>query len=304
MKKTLFAILQATRPRTYPLAVSGVLVGNALAYHYLNDFQIKNWQILLMTLWVALGLQILSNLANDYGDGIKGTDAHRLDRQIAQGLLNRTILKYLIMGWAIFIFACGVGLLWLSFDKWTDFLNFLMMGIIAIVASITYTMGKKPYGYHGKGEIAVFLFFGLVSVLGSLYLQTQDIQFSAILLASMVGALCTCVLMINNMRDIDTDKQHKKNTLAVKLGKQNIGYWYHLILIGSLLMAGIFALLHKNIWFLGLLPLLKPIKNHLTIINHYRQNIIQPEQIAPQLKKIVGITMICSILVSVAVVIG
>lgn len=299
----LFAnFIQATRPRTYPLALSGIMVGNAVAFSHLGEFSAKNWQIFILTLWVALGLQILSNLANDYGDGIKGTDNHRTDRQTAQGNLSHQTLKTIIIGWAIFIFACGVILLNLSFDNKIAFWGFLGLGILAIISAITYTVGKKPYGYHGKGEISVFIFFGLVSVLGSVYLQTQTYVFSAIFLAIAIGLFCSCVLMINNMRDIDTDKQHQKNTLAVKLGKQKIGYWYHLLLISGLFMAGIFAIFQQNYGFLALLILLKPIKNHLMVVNQYRQNDIQPEQIAPQLKTIVGITLISSLIMSFAMI--
>ncbi|GGL94392.1 hypothetical protein GCM10010099_08210 [Streptomyces cinereus] len=125
MVKFLQAFWQATRPRTYPLAVAGIIVANALAYSRIGSFNSKNWQIFLLSLWVALGLQILSNLANDYGDGIRGTDAHRLDRQTAQGIINPKTLKKLIISWALFIFGCGIGLLWLSFNSLTDFFTFL-----------------------------------------------------------------------------------------------------------------------------------------------------------------------------------
>ncbi|MCY3403097.1 1,4-dihydroxy-2-naphthoate octaprenyltransferase, partial [Acinetobacter pittii] len=154
MVNYLQAFWQATRPRTYPLAVAGIIVANALAYSRIGSFETKNWQIFLLSLWVALGLQILSNLANDYGDGIRGTDAHRLDRQTAQGTINPKTLKKLIISWALFIFGCGIGLLWLSFNSVTDFFTFLGLGIIAIIAAVTYTMGKNPYGYNAKGEIA------------------------------------------------------------------------------------------------------------------------------------------------------
>lgn len=165
------AFLQATRPRTYPLAMAGIFAGNATAFTLLKQQHIAwtahHWQVFVLSLWVALALQILSNLANDYGDGIKGTDNHRTDRQTAQGTLQPTLLKKIIIAWALFTFGCGVGLLWLSFDSLKEFLIFLGFGISAIIGAMAYTMGENPYGYRAKGELAVFIFFGLLSVCGS-----------------------------------------------------------------------------------------------------------------------------------------
>ena len=248
MVNFLQAFWQATRPRTYPLAVAGIIVANALAYSRIGSFETKNWQIFLLSLWVALGLQILSNLANDYGDGIRGTDAHRLDRQTAQGTINPKTLKKLIISWALFIFGCGIGLLWLSFNSLIDFFTFLALGIIAIIAAVTYTMGKNPYGYNAKGEIAVFLFFGLVNVLGGVYLQTQFIRAMDIIAAVVIGLLCTCVLMINNMRDFDTDTSAGKNTLATTLGKESMSHLYRFMLLGAYFLLITFVTLRQNFY--------------------------------------------------------
>ena len=303
MVNFLQAFWQATRPRTYPLAVAGIIVANALAYSRIGSFNSKNWQIFLLSLWVALGLQILSNLANDYGDGIRGTDAHRLDRQTAQGTINPKTFKKLIISWALFIFGCGIGLLWLSFNSLTDFFTFLALGIIAIIAAVTYTMGKNPYGYNAKGEIAVFLFFGLVNVLGGVYLQTQFIRVRDIIAAVVIGLLCTCVLMINNMRDFDTDTGARKNTLTTTLGKESMSHLYRFMLLGAYFLLITFATLRQNFYLLSLLVLVSPIAKHLKMVRHYSDENIPSKALAPELPKIVLITLATSVLMSVSILI-
>ena len=298
----LTAFLQATRPRTYPLALVGILVANALAFSRLESFTPQNWQIFFLSMWVALGLQILSNLANDYGDGIRGTDNHRLDRQISQGNLKPQTLKHLIKIWAAFIFACGVGLLWLSFDRLSEFLTFLAFGVIAIIAAVTYTMGKRPYGYQAKGEIAVFIFFGLLNVLGGLYLQTQYIGTTDIIAAITIGLLCTCVLMINNMRDIDNDVLTGKQTLATRLGKENMGHLYRIILLAAYFLVFTFSLLQQNFYLVSLIIIINPVFKHLKTIRQYSDETIQPAQLSAQLKQIILITLITSALMSLSLV--
>lgn len=297
------AFWQATRPRTYPLAAAGIIVANALAYSRIGSFTTKNWQIFLLSLWVSLGLQILSNLANDYGDGIRGTDAHRLDRQVAQQTIQPKRLKRLTVGWGLFIFCCGVGLIWLSLDRLTDFLTFLAFGILAIIAAITYTMGKHPYGYNAKGEIAVFIFFGLLNVLGGLYLQTQYIRVADIIAAVVIGLLCSCVLMVNNMRDIDTDIIAGKYTLATTLGKEGVSHLYRFILLGAYFLLITFVSLRQNFYVLSLTVLAVPIIKHLKVIRAYSDERIAPAALSPELKKMVVITLATSLLMSVSIII-
>ena len=297
------ALLQSTRPHTYPLAMAGIIVANALAYSRIGSFTTKNWQIFFLSLWVALGLQILSNLANDYGDGVSGTDAHRFDRQIAQGTIQANTLKSLIIVWSIFIFGCGIGLIWLSFDSLTDFFTFLVFGILAIVAAITYTMGKNPYGYNAKGEIAAFVFFGLLSVLGGVYLQTQFIRVTDIIAAVVIGLLCTCVLLINNMRDFDTDTLAGKNTLATTLGKESISHLYRFMLLGAYFLLITFVTLRQNFYVLSLIVLAFPIAKHLKMVRHYSDENIASNALAPELTKIVLITLATSVLMSLSILI-
>lgn len=302
MRATSIAFFNATRPRTYPLAIAGVLVGNALAFSKIGNFNSHNWLIFALTLWVALGLQILSNLANDYGDGIKGTDNHRLDRQIAQRRLSPTILKYMIFTWSGIVFISGVILCWVAFNTHLERLSFIGLGIVAIIAAITYTMGKCPYGYHAKGEIAVFTFFGLLNVLGSVYLQTQFIRISDLLAASTVGLLCTCVLMINNMRDIDTDKLTGKHTLAVAMGKENISQLYRFLLLTAYFLLMTFDVLRQNFYMPLVLLMSYHVFRHLKAVSLYADNIITPTELGPELKQIVFITLGTSILMTIGVI--
>lgn len=290
------AFLQATRPRTYPLALVGILVGNALAYQQLNAFNLHHWQVFALSLWVALSLQILSNLANDYGDGVKGTDSHRSDRQTAQGKINAHLLKKIVISWALFTFCCGVVLLWLSFDNLKEFLTFLAFGILAIISAITYTMGKNPYGYNARGEIAVFIFFGLLNVCGSLYLQTQYIYTLDILVAIAIGLLCTCVLMINNFRDIQEDQLSGKNTLAVVLGKQKAYQLYQSLMFLTYTILTTYGLIKANIKLIALIILIFPIYRHLKALYSYTNNQITAQQLIPQLKNIIIITLLTSII--------
>ncbi|WP_019671910.1 1,4-dihydroxy-2-naphthoate octaprenyltransferase [Psychrobacter lutiphocae] len=266
------AFIQATRPRTFPLAIASIVCGSSLGLLQLaNEQSISwyNWLVLALTFWVALALQILSNLANDYGDGVKGTDDLRAgsspERMLARGQLQAAPFKRLILSWAALSFASGVVLIALGFDNLRDFLLFLAFGIIAIIAAMAYTMGKRPYGYRAMGEVAVLIFFGWLAVLGSAYLQTQQFDPSHLLPATGCGGLAACVLFVNNMRDVDSDKQAGKITLAVILGKGRMQSGYYLLMTLSLLCYVGYAVhynLYTAIWLLALPLILK----HLMVI--------------------------------------
>lgn len=299
---TVAVFIQATRPRTFMLAIASILCGNALAFVKLNGFHAQNWGIFLLSLWVALALQILSNLANDYGDGIKGTDALRAEdspqRLTAQGQLDPKHLKRWIIIWAWLTFFSGVGLIYWSFDSLTDLLLFLGFGIIAIFAAMAYTMGKRPYGYRAMGEVAVLIFFGWLAVLGSCYLQTQDFHFFAdlpqLLPATGCGLLAACVLYLNNMRDIDSDKQAGKITLAVLLGKKQMRKGYFALLALAILMyvaASYYYGLTSLLWLLTL-PL---------IVCHIKYIQQVPQKIGKQLPNIVLITFLTNLLFAIGV---
>lgn len=308
------ALLQATRPRTFPLAIASIICGNGLALSQLaSSSSINGHNILVfaLTLWVALALQILSNLANDYGDGVKGTDSFRdtnsPERMTAQGLLQPNQFKRLIFGWALITFISGVVLIAIGFDNLRDFLVFLSFGIVAIIAAMAYTMGKRPYGYRAMGEVAVLIFFGWLAVLGSAYLQTGQFQLSHLLPATGCGGLAACVLFVNNMRDIYSDKQAGKITLAVLLGSKMMRVGYTLLLALSILcylLYGVVYNLFSLLWVLAL-PL---IVKHLAVIYSAKpieasdfsmgrdNSVVDTVLIGSQLKVIVKLTLIINLL--------
>ena len=215
--------LKAARLRTLPLSLSGIIVGNGLAFAS-GKF---SWVIFVFALATTIAFQVLSNFANDYGDGIKGTDnVNRIGppRVLQQGLLSRKELKKGIQICTAVALILTVSLVFISFGtselKYT--LIFILLGIFSIVAAIKYTIGSNAYGYRAMGDLFVFIFFGGVSVLGSYFLQTQTLDATLVLPASAIGLLSVGVLNLNNMRDIDTDKQSNKITMALLLGAKKI----------------------------------------------------------------------------------
>lgn len=225
------AWIQAARLRTLPLSLSGIIVGTALAsFHgYFNT------TIFILALLTTIAFQITSNFANDYGDGVKGTDNEdRIGpaRALQSGTISRKNLKTgiiiavalsLILAFALVYVAFGI-------ENLKYILLFSILGIFSIWAAIKYTMGSNPYGYKGLGDVFVFLFFGLLGVLGSLFLYTKFLNWESILPAGAIGLMCVGVLNLNNLRDIVSDKKHGKNTLVVKMGFEN-GKRYHFFLI-------------------------------------------------------------------------
>ena len=227
---------------------------------------------------------------------------------IAQGLLRPEQLKRLIIGWATITFFSGVALISIGFDNLRDFLIFLAFGIIAIIAAMAYTMGKRPYGYRAMGEVAVLVFFGWLAVLGSIYLQTGQVELSHLLPATGCGGLAACVLYVNNMRDIYSDKQAGKITLAVLLGSKRMRVGYTLLMALSILcylLYGIVYNLYSLLWILAV-PLMA---KHLSVIYSVRpvsassyskvstmKSKIDTVLIGSQLKSIVKLTLIVNLL--------
>ena len=209
-----------SRIKTLPAAISPVLVGTALASEI-------NWVNALLALLVSLSLQISVNYANDYSDGIRGTDANRVGpiRLVGSGLASAKSVKQ-----AMFIsfgIAALAGLiLALQTSYWL-----LLVGAISILAAWGYTGGKKPYGYFGFGEISVFLFFGLVATVGSYFVQTEEISANSLLLSIPIGALACAILVMNNLRDLPMDAQVGKRTLSVRIGDTNTRYFYVFLLV-------------------------------------------------------------------------
>ncbi len=224
--------LAAFRLRTLPLAFSSIVMGGSLAW-YRGFF---TWPIFLLALTTTLCLQILANLANDYGDYAHGIDnANRVGpgRMVQQGMITVRQMKIAIMVFILLASISGVTLILISVgDRWNAGIVIALLGLLAIGAAITYTMGKHPYGYSGLGDVMVFCFFGLVGVAGSYFLYHLELSANIFLPAAAIGLLATGVLNINNMRDMEQDKVSGKITLAVKLGPDRARV-YHLALVLS-----------------------------------------------------------------------
>jgi 1,4-dihydroxy-2-naphthoate octaprenyltransferase len=240
--------IAAFRLKTLPLALGAIILGS-----WVNDFSF-DFEIFLFAGITAILLQILSNLANDYGDFIKGTDRHRKDRQLAGGNISQRSMLIAIVVFALGALSSGIYLLNISFgDDFNLWMKFFLLGIFSIAAAILYTMGKRAYGYMGLGDVFVFIFFGLVGVLGTSYLFRQEIWTSTWLLAIGYGCLCVGVLNVNNIRDLDKDVLTNKITIASKLGLQGSIIYQTLLIITAFLTFSFYHLIEN---YYSLSPLL------------------------------------------------
>jgi 1,4-dihydroxy-2-naphthoate polyprenyltransferase len=218
--------LMASRPRTLPAAIAPVLVGSAAAYYAVDDLR---WAAFAAALVGSIFIQIGTNLANDYSDAKRGADtAERLGpvRVTASGLAAPR--RVLVATWIAFgiAVACGIYLATVAGPV------IIVVGVVSILAGILYTGGPRPYGYEGLGELFVFLFFGLVAVNGSYYVQLERLDWLPFGLSLSVGALATAILVVNNVRDIETDRRAGKHTLAVRLGRERARKLF-VILVGA-----------------------------------------------------------------------
>ncbi len=216
--------LQGARPKTLGAAIAPVLVGSSIAY-YEKSFDLT---ISFLALLVSVSIQIAVNYANDYSDGIKGTDDQRVGpvRLVGQKLASPKSVKTASVIFFSIAALAGLFITILSNQWW-----FLLLGLSAIIAAWTYTGGPKPYGYAGLGELFVFIYFGLVAVLGTTYAQTLYLKPYFFVYAISIGLFASAILIANNLRDREKDKQNNKNTLAVKLGDQKTRNLYVLLMI-------------------------------------------------------------------------
>ena len=208
------------RVKTLPAAVAPVLIGTSYAEKI-------NWSNAFLALVVSLFLQIAVNFANDYSDGVRGTDTHRIGpvRLVASGLASASSVK--VASLISFLIAAIAGfVLALTISPWL-----FLVGAASIWAAWGYTGGKKPYGYFGFGELSVFIFFGLVATVGSYYIQTEQFNWQIFLLALPVGTLSCAILAINNLRDLPQDKLVGKRTMAVRIGEKNTRVFFMLLLV-------------------------------------------------------------------------
>lgn len=225
--KRLSIWIQTARPRTLPLSVSGILMGLALSPNAGFDHP---W-IMLGCMVTTVLFQVLSNFANDLGDGMKGTDnAKRIgpERAVQSGKISVNAMKKAVILLSILSLLSAVCLLTAALSNLSEqgFVFYLILALLCVLAAITYTVGKKAYGYHGGGDLMVFLFFGWVAVLGTRHLFTANFSLEEVLAATAIGAWSTMVLNLNNLRDLQNDKASGKNTVAVILGGIR-GKWYH-----------------------------------------------------------------------------
>lgn len=283
------------RPKTLPLALASICVGSALA-KWAGKF---DWLTTMLALLTTLLLQILSNFANDYGDHVKGSDtAERIGplRAIQHGAITGEQLKKALFVVGGLSLISGASLVFYAYQNMQDLLVFASLGILAIVAAITYTVGKKPYGYLGLGDISVLIFFGFLAVLGTFYLQAHSLPPMILFPAFGCGLLAVAVLNINNLRDINQDRQAGKNTLIVRIGGQN-GRIYHLVLLALAMLAYLaFAVSEFERWYQFLFLLTTPLlaKHGLFVYRHQ-----QPEQLRPLLGQMAGLALLTNSLFAV-----
>lgn len=278
--------IEAARPRTLPLAIASILLGNFLAYAA-GKFSFLTAILAILT---TLLLQILSNFANDLGDSKNGVDNKNRKvalRAVQTGKISPSEMKNAVIIAASLSFISGISLLYfaLQYAKPQTIIAFVMLGLLAILAAIAYTVGKKPYGYIGLGDLSVFLFFGWVGTFGTYYLQTEILNYYILIPASGCGFLSVAVLNLNNLRDIENDRKTGKNSIPVRIGKI-YGFYYQktIMLLGVctfiiyLMYQGKPIQLSQNIIIMaGWYPLVQIIKQ--------LNSKMTPAQIDPYLKK-------------------
>ncbi|WIV88556.1 1,4-dihydroxy-2-naphthoate polyprenyltransferase [Proteus appendicitidis] len=292
------AWLESLRPKTLPLGLIAIVTGSALAY-WMGHFELP---IALLAILTAGTLQILSNLANDYGDAVKGTDTEeRLGplRGMQKGIITAAQMKKALILNVIISCICGIALIIVACKKPEDAIGFLVMGLLAIVAAITYTVGKRPYGYMGLGDISVLIFFGWLSVIGTYYLQSNTFDIVTLLPATACGLLSVAVLNINNMRDLESDIQAGKNTLAVRLGPAGSRTYHTCVIFLSIACLIIFTLLYMHRWTAWLFLLATPILLlHIKRVNADHSG----EAMRPLLEHMVKAALLTNVLFSLGLV--
>ncbi|WP_258103613.1 1,4-dihydroxy-2-naphthoate polyprenyltransferase [Marinoscillum sp. MHG1-6] len=253
------AWIQAFRLRTLPLAFSSILLGAFLASA--SDY--FNGVILGLSLLTTLFLQVLSNLANDYGDarsGVDGDEREGPSRTVQTGLISQAEMKSALFICAGLALISGVALIIYSLpDQWGYTLTFLVMGFGAIAAAIKYTVGKNPYGYAGFGDLFVLIFFGYVGVLGTYFLYAQSISMDLLLPATTCGLFSVAVLNVNNIRDIESDRKTGKYSIPVRLGRSKAVVYHWFLLLSGLLTSVVYGVLHEFQWSGWLFLLVTPL---------------------------------------------
>ncbi|MBP6041155.1 MAG: 1,4-dihydroxy-2-naphthoate octaprenyltransferase [Flavobacterium sp.] len=301
--------IEAARLRTLPLSVSGIIVGSMYALanpteNVLTPTEVFNWKLFAIAIVTTLGLQILSNFANDYGDGLKGTDNEDRvgpKRTIQSGLITPQEMKRAIVLTSVLTMLSAIYLIYLAFGAHNlgYSLFYLILGIVAIASAIRYTVGNSAYGYRGFGDVFVFVFFGLVSTLGVNFLYSKQLDAILFLPATAIGFLSVAVLNLNNMRDEASDRKSGKNTLVVKMGIENAKKYHYLLILGAMALVVLFAILShfkfdQYLFLLAFVPLVKHIN---TVVKNQNSKLLDPE-----LKKVALSTFALSILLALCMI--
>ena len=301
--------IEAARLRTLPLSVSGIIVGSMYALanptdDVLTPTEVFNWKLFTFAILTTLGLQILSNFANDYGDGMKGTDNEDRvgpKRTIQSGVITPLAMKRAIILTSGLTLLSAIYLIYLAFGAHNlgYSLFYLILGIAAIASAIRYTVGNSAYGYRGFGDLFVFVFFGLVSTLGVNFLYSKQLDAVLFLPATAIGFLSVAVLNLNNMRDEASDRKSGKNTLVVKMGIENAKKYHYFLILAAMILVLLFAVISnfnfdQYLFLLAYLPLLKHI---VTVYKNQNSKLLDPE-----LKKVALSTFALSILLALCMI--
>ena len=292
--------VEAARVRTLPLSVSGIIVGS----FYAMSQGMFNWKIVVFALLTTLGLQILSNFANDYGDGVKGTDNQdRVGpmRAIQSGVISPAAMKKAMVLTSAITLLFAVLLIYFAFKDHYLFYSFIffVLGILAIASAIRYTVGKGAYGYRGFGDVFVFIFFGLVSTFGVYFMFSKSIDWLLLLPAVAIGFLSVGVLNLNNMRDEASDRKSGKNTLVVKMGGAAAKKYHYFLVISAMILVLVFAFLNdfhfdQYIFVVAYFPMI----SHLITV--YRNQ--NPKFLDPELKKLAISTFLLAVLLALCLI--
>lgn len=295
--KNIIIWISVIRLRTLPLSVSGIILASCMAA-YNGYFE---WDIFILAILTTLSLQILSNLANDYGDGVKGTDnLNRIgpERAIQSGKISKedmynairlNILICIVLAFLLIYAAFGIKHFYLTGI-------FFLLGIASIVSAIKYTVGNNSYGYRGLGDIFVFIFFGIVSVIGCYVLYAKTLDHVTFLPAVTIGLLSVAVLNLNNMRDLESDKHAGKTTLAVILGKDKVRIYHVFLIISAIIISILFGILYYSspynlIFVIAIISLIIHLRKVMTTSDL--------KKLDPELKKVALTTFVMAILMGV-----
>ena len=293
--------ISAFRLRTLPLSISGAVVGSSYAY-FSGFFDILIFIFIILT---TLSFQILSNLANDYGDGIKGTDNNSRigpERALQSGAISPKQMKNAIIINAILSAILALLLTYMAFgvSQLFNSLIFIVLGAISIYAAITYTVGKSAYGYRALGDLMVFLFFGWLSVMGTYFLFAKDLDSMLLIPATAIGCLSTAVLNLNNMRDLETDLKSNKITLAGYLGMKSSKIYHFALILSAIVLMLIFqfSISYSKIMYLSWIAFL-PLLFHLKAVFFIKN----PKDFDSHLKRVALSTFVLALLFAVALII-